>query len=325
MIQEPTQPTLTPTPTRARPNTALRIAIVIVASLALAIPIIVAMAVSPGPTATILAGASADPEASSRPASSEHPGKGQGRSDGHGPGRGPITIKAITGSQLSLATEDGWSRTVTVGPGTTITRGGVAIALGDLKVGDEVGFRQTRNADGTYTITAITVATARAGGEVSAIDGNAITVKKKDGTTRVITVTSATIYKLGPNPGTKADVKVGTMVDAAGLVSGDTFTAITVRIRLAMAGGEVTAKTSDSITVKDRTGTTRVIHVTGSTTYEVRGKPSGASLADIAMGDRVIAAGTLRADGALDAVNVHGGPPKGSKPDKAPVASTTPG
>jgi len=323
VIQQPTQPTLTPTPTRARQGGTLKVAIVILACLALAIPVIDAMAASPAPSATLFAGAPGTPDAGG------HPGKGPGGDKGHGPagpgpGKGPITIRAISGSQLSLATEDGWTRTITAGPDTTITKGGVKIGVGDLKSGDEIRFRQTRNDDGTYTISAIEVPTPRAGGEVSAIDGNNITVKEKGGSTRVITVTSSTVYMLGPSPGKKADVKVGTMIDAAGTVSGDTFTATAVKVTLPKVGGEVTGKTGNSITVTNRDGTTTVIHVTGSTTYKVKGKETGASLGDIADGDKVDAEGTLRADGSLDAVAVRGGPPKGKKPVKVPAASAAP-
>lgn len=259
MIQQPTQPTLTPTPTRAPQGGALKVAIVIVACLALAIPVIDALAASPAPTATLFAGAPGAPGAGGHPgkAPKGHPGKapkgdkGLGPA-GHGPGKGPITIRAISGSQLSLATEDGWTRTITAAPDTTITRGGVKIGVGDLRFGDEIRFRQTRNGDGTYTISA-------------------------------------------------------------------------VKVTLPKVGGEVTGKTSNSITVKNRDGTTTVIHVTGSTTYKVKGKETGASLGDIADGDKVDAEGTLRADGSLDAVAVRGGPPKGQKPVKVPAASPAPG
>ena len=53
-----------------------------------------------------------------------------------------ITITAIDGSSLSLKTEDGWTRTITVTDTTTITKGGATITLGDLAVGDSIRFRQ---------------------------------------------------------------------------------------------------------------------------------------------------------------------------------------
>jgi hypothetical protein len=71
----------------------------------------------------------------------------------------------------------------------------------------------------------------------------------------------------------------------------------------------VTAKDASSITVTRRDGTKSVIHVSASTTFKVKGVAT-ATLADIAVGGRVEAAGTLRADGSLDAVAVRAGPPR---------------
>jgi hypothetical protein len=144
-----------------------------------------------------------------------------------------ITISAISGSSLSLKTDDGWTRTITVGSTTTITKAGATIALGDLAVGDQIRFAQEKASDGTYSVTAIRVVLPALGGEVTAISGNTITVTGKDGTT----------------------------------------------------------------------GT---IHVDGDTTYEVDGT-TGKALSDVTVGSFVVAEGTLRADGSLDADTVHSG------------------
>jgi hypothetical protein len=216
---------------------------------------------------------------------------------------------------------------VTVTTATVVTKGGQPITVGDLKVGDQVRFSQTRNADGSYAINAIIVPTPVAGGEVTAVDASTITVKGKGSEGKVITVTDATVYQLGKVAGSKADVKVGVRVSAQGTVSGDTFTAITVRVSLPDVGGEVTAKTSGSITVKHGDGSTTMIHVTDKTTYEKKGADT-ASLADIVVGDRVSAEGTLRADGSMDAVAVEARAkkvPKAPKASKAPEASDAPG
>lgn len=152
---------------------------------------------------------------------------GFGRGGLHG-----ITIAAINGSSLSLETVDGWSRTIPVGDSTTLTKAGETITLADLAVGDQIGFSQERQADGSYTITAIRVVLPTIGGEVTGIDG-------------------------------------------------------------------------DTITVTGRDGTTGTIHVDGDTTYQVQGET--AALSDVAVGSFVVAQGTLRADGSLDADQVHSG------------------
>ena len=245
---------------------------------------------------------------------------------GRSPGRGPITITLIDGSNVSLKTDDGWTRTIAVTSDTTITKGGQTIKVTDLKAGDEVHFTESRNADGSYTIKTIVVPTPKTAGEVTKVSGDEITLKKHDGSTQVVTVTGTTVYTLGPSTGSKADVKVGTFVDAEGTISGTDFTATAIHVRLANASGEVTAKTTDSITVKHRDGTTTVIHVTSSTKITVKGKTPG-SLADIAVGDTVIASGTSNSDGSLDAMSVFGGSFHGGFGPKpaTPQASSTPG
>ena len=343
MIQEPVQPTIggpvgPPSPRR---RGGLRMALLIVAGVALAVPVIGITASARPEVTTLTAGASASAEASDDHGAGPKKdkglkgiGRGLGRGLGQGNGngglkgngnvRGPVTIRAISGSQISLATDDGWTRTIAVTPATVITKGGLPVAVGDLHVGDQIRFNQTRNADGSYSITAIAVPVPIAGGDVTAVDATSITVKGKAGVTRIITVNDATVYQLGKTPGSKADVKVGTHVNAQGTTSGDTFTAITVRVSLPSVAGEVSSKTADSITIKRPDGSTTVIHVTDKTTFEVRGKDP-ATLADIAVGDRVGAEGLLRADGSMDAAAVESGPKKAPKAPKAPKSSAAPG
>lgn len=144
------------------------------------------------------------------------PGKG-----GHF-GFGGITITAISGNNISLETSDGWTRTITVDSGTTYGKSGATIALGDLKVGDEIGFRQTHETDGTWTIDSIVVVLPHAGGEVTKIDGSTITVSQRDGTTATITVNGQTTYSVNGTEGAGlSDVKVGMVLVAEGTRSSD--------------------------------------------------------------------------------------------------------
>jgi hypothetical protein len=217
----------------------VRIGIVAGSAVLVVIAAVAAMGASPAPSSsTANPGASAVPEAPSNGTEPDGglPGKpGFGLRGGGFEHRGfrDITISAINGSSLSLKTDDGWTRTITVGSSTPITKGGQTIAIGDLKVGDHIVFGESKATDGSYTITAI-------------------------------------------------------------------------RVVLPVVGGQVTAVNGDTITVTEPGGATGTIHVGSTTTYHVNGNAS-AKLSDITVGSIVVAEGTLRSDGSLDATAVHGG------------------
>ena len=150
---------------------------------------------------------------------------------GGGPGFGGITITAISGNDISLKTSDGWTRTISVDSGTTYSKADATIALSALKVGDTIGFRQTLEADGTYTIDEVVVVLPHLGGQVTAISGSTITVTTRDGSTGTITVDANTTYSVNGTDGKAlSDITVGMYVSAEGTSTGDlTLTAISVR------------------------------------------------------------------------------------------------
>lgn len=233
-------------------------------------------------------------------------GKGH---DGRGIGR-QITVAAIDGSNLSLKTDDGWSRTIAVTSSTKLTKAGQTVTLGDIKVGDAIRFSQTRNADGSYTIDAVAVVVPRIAGAVTGLSDSGFTVKARNGTTWTVSVTGSTTYMVGGKAGTKSDVTVGAMVAVSGTRDSDsTMTAIAVQVQLPKVVGRVTAKTADTITVERLGGGTATIHVSGTTTFRVPGDTSP-SLSDITVGSVIGAAGTQRADGSLDASVVQTAPNK---------------
>jgi hypothetical protein len=214
-------------------------------------------------------------------------------------GFGQITITAINGSNLSLKTDDGWTRTIAVTSTTTITKGGQTIAMADLKVGDSIRFGQTRNADGSFTVNRIAVVVPRVAGTVTAVTDNGFTLSKRDGTTSTVTVSSSTTYTVGaltPKAGTKSDVKVGSEVAVQGTQgAGNTLSAISVHVRPPTIAGQVTAKSGNTITVRRPDGTTATIHVGSATTYRVRGAANG-GLPNITVGMGILAEGTQRSD-----------------------------
>jgi hypothetical protein len=148
------------------------------------------------------------------------PGVPDGRG-GFGLGHGGITITTISGSSISIATDDGWTRTITVDSGTTYTKAGATISLADLAVGDTIGFRQTQESDGTWTIDAIHVILPRVGGQVTAVDGSTITLKQRDGASVKVTVASGAKVMVNGNAATASDIKAGMVLVAEGTKNAD--------------------------------------------------------------------------------------------------------
>ncbi len=217
---------------------------------------------------------------------------------------GKITITAINGSNLSLRTDDGWTRTITVTSDTTITKAGQTISVSDLKVGDEIRFAEQRNSDGTYTITRIVVVVPTVAGVVTSVTDTTITITARDGTSQTIRTTASTTYKVGDAAGSRSDIVAGAVIVAAGERGSDgTLTAATVVVVLPRVAGTVSAKTGDSITIERRNGTTVVAHIASSTKITVRGVDN-ATLADVQVGMGIIVVGRQRADGSIDAVEV---------------------
>ena len=193
----------------------VRIGVVLGACLALALSAVVVLGASPAPT-----GPGADSKASADPGKADHRSGfprgllglrdflggtgGQGLAGGRGGfgavGRS-IAIASIDGSTIGLKTDDGWTRTITVGADTKIDKDGKTATVGDLKVGDRLILREQRNADGSYTVTGLSVYLPVVAGTVSAINGNDVTIKLRDGSTRTVTLTGSTTFKVGPTDG----------------------------------------------------------------------------------------------------------------------------
>jgi hypothetical protein len=216
-----------------------------------------------------------------------------------------ITIAAIDGSSLSLKTNDGWTRTIDAS-GATITRGGQTISVGDLSVGDAIALNEQRNADGTFKVTAIAVIEPEVSGTVQDVTSAGFTVKQEDGSTQAVTTTDKTTYSLGKQSADRSAVKAGVQVDVEGTKSGTTFTATDVRIAPSTLVGQVTKVGADSITITQRDGSSATIKVNAKTAYKVAGS-TNPTLADIKVGDDVLAQGTLNSDGSLDATIVAAG------------------
>ena len=229
-------------------------------------------------------------------------------------------VTAVTDTTITVDGKGDTNTVITVNGSTVYKLGDAAAAKSDVTVGDRIAAQGTISGT-TFTAITVTIRPDKAAGKVTAVTATTITVDGKGDVNTVITVNGSTVYKLGKDAATKADVTVGDRIGVSGEVNGTTFTADTVIIAPDVAGGVVTAKTADSITVKGRDDKTTVIHVSSKTTYKVRGKDA-ATIADIVVGDWVGATGVSRADGSLDATIVGGVNPKSFKLPKTPAAAS---
>ena len=215
-----------------------------------------------------------------------------------------ISITKIDGSKLSLQTTDGWTRTVDA-TGAAVTKGGKTIALTDLKVGDQISFREARQTDGSYKITTIEVAVPTASGTVTGVAAGTVTIKQFDGSSKTLTLTGSTTYSQGGATVAAGALVVGVRISAQGtLDSAGNFTATAVTIAPSTVQGTVASKTPTTIVVTVGAGKTVTVDVSSTTKYSVRGVAS-ATLANVAVGDRIAAQGTLNADGSLNAAVVQ--------------------
>ena len=234
---------------------------------------------------------------------------GLGRLGRHG--FADITIASISGNDVSLETDDGWTRTIAITSTVKLTKGGQTIQVSDLKVGDQVVFRQTKNDDGTYTVTALAVVVPTIQGTASDITSSGFKVTTRDGSVWTVTVNGSTTYGFGQGTGSLSDVKAGEPVRVAGTITADNqMTAANVRVAGDRAVGQVTAKTADTITIKKRDGSSVTIHVSADTTYRVAGVKN-AGLGNVAVDMYVGVSGRARSDGSIDADVVVAGNGRG--------------
>lgn len=224
----PPAPVQTAVAHRAGPALWARVGLLGIAAAALVAAAILLFGSTTTPAGTLAAGTTSNNSATVE--SLNGLGGGPGERGGFGHGFGGITITAISGSDLSLATADGWTRTITVDSGTTYSKSGTTMTLADLAVGDEIAFRQTHETDGSWTIDSVAVIPPHAGGQVTAVTGSTITVDQKDGTSVTISVTADTTYQVNGAAASLADIKVGMFLVAEGTENGaSSLTATDVR------------------------------------------------------------------------------------------------
>ena len=229
----PVEPAPAPRPTRVPSSPRWRVLSLTGATLVLVGGAAITMGASPEPSTSPAPDTQIQPEGSGEngrlfrgPLLRGLPGLFDGFARFAGPhegfGAGSITITTINGSSISLETVDGWTRTITVTDETQLSKDGEEVALADLEIGDRIRFRQTVDDNGTWTVTAIAVVSPSVFGQVTAVDGDSITLSQRDGSTVTVRVDGSTTFTVGGETGKSvSDIEVGMIAAASGEENGD--------------------------------------------------------------------------------------------------------
>ncbi len=161
-------------------------------------------------------------------------------------------------------------------------------------------------------------------GEITAIDGDALTVQTEQRGATTVQITGRTRFRAKGDPNfTLADLKVGDVIAAQGRFTGDkTLEArrvILVPADLAdTARGKVTAIDGGTITIEDKDGSAIEVVTSEDTKFRVKGVED-ATLADVKVDMLLGAAGRFDASGSLIAGQVLAGPMPERKGQGGPI------
>jgi hypothetical protein len=142
--------------------------------------------------------------------------------------RGDVT--AVTSTSLTVSGRDGVLTTFLVTPTTTFSEGRTQETFANVSVGEQVSVLV--NPSAPTTALRVSVMLSRVEGVVTAVNGDAITLKSHHGDVQTIAVTTSTTFSMRNKTATLADVVVGTRVRAEGVadVATSTLNASAVQI-----------------------------------------------------------------------------------------------
>gem|GEM_PF-745632 len=147
------------------------------------------------------------------------------------------TVAAVSNGTITVKDRQG-SRVIHTSASTTFIQAGQKVSLSAITTGDVVMAEGTLNADGSLNAQSVMIMTPRAGGTITKIAGNAITVQTPRGT-QTINVTGSTKYmqvQFGANGPTRTTtslsaLKTGMHIMATGTRNSDgSFTATEVDV-----------------------------------------------------------------------------------------------
>ena len=150
-------------------------------------------------------------------------------------------------------------------------------------------------------------------GEITAIDGDALTVQTEHRGALTVQITGRTRFRAKDDPNfTLADLKVGDVIAVQGRFTGENTLAAQLVLLVPPdmiddAHGRVTAIDDDTITVEDKDGSAVDVLTSADTKFHVKGVED-ATIDDVTVGMVLGAVGRFDAGGALRAKQVIAGP-----------------
>jgi hypothetical protein len=178
-------------------------------------------------------------------------------------------VTAVTDTSVTVNRLNGDIATYSITPTTVFHQGATILTAASLVVGDKVNVDVYTTAP--MTALKIGILQATLAGKVTVVNGNSITIMTGKGFSRAITVSDTTSYSEGGNPATLADVTVGSVIIAQGLIDADLTTLDATKIFIREAGhavtyhGVISALTDTSVTVNRNDAKTTVFTITPST------------------------------------------------------------
>jgi hypothetical protein len=234
-------------------------------------------------------------------------------------------VTAVGDNTLTVQNPQGDSITVNVSSDTPVrlVESQSEGSLSDIKVGSHIRVRGQRNEDGSVNAQAIMVAPEgdQAGGRVTAVDGQTISVENpRDGAATIVT-NDSTQFRLGPDQtGSLTDVTPDKFVMAFGTTQEDG--SLAARLVLVHErgpgsdgpghgpghrrgpGGEVTTVGDNTLTVQNPNGDSVTVNVSSDTTVRLAETQSEGSLSDIKVGSHIRIRGQRNDDGSVTAQEI---------------------
>jgi hypothetical protein len=160
-------------------------------------------------------------------------------------------VTAVNGNSLTVTGFDARTYTISTGSSTVYQRAGQTATASDIAVGSLISVEGTLSSDGsTLNALEVTIELPHVAGQVTAVNGDTLTVQSPDGTTATVLLTGTTAYSAGPQgTASKSDITTGSFIVAEGTLGSDgSLTALQVDIPSALSGSIGTG-TGFSVTV----------------------------------------------------------------------------